>query len=129
MIQCAPDRKIQITNANDSQVHEFNATFDRVSSFFIGYDELFVQKVKKLYQQSPRENYVIKALLSNRLPAAEFYSINYNTDTNYALAALSDYCFTKPNKLHEALGRDRFFLTTVGKDLTQYSKIISRTQR
>ncbi len=129
MIQCTPDRKIQITNANDSQVQEFNAIFDRVSSFFMGYDELFIQKVKKLYQQSPRENYVIKALLNNRIPAAEFYSINYNTDTNYALTALSDYCFSKPNKLHEALGRDRFFLTTVGKDLTQYSKIISRAQR
>lgn len=129
IIQCTPDKKIQITNANDGQVQEFNAVFDRVSSFFIGYDEKFVQKIKKLYQQSPRENYVIKALLNNRLPAAEFYKINYNADTNYALTELSDYCFTKPNKLNEALGRDRLFLTTLGKNLTESSKIISRSQR
>jgi len=129
MIQCTPDKKIQITNANDNQVQAFNTTFDRISSFFIGYDEKFVQKIKTIYKQSPRENYVIKALLNNRLPAAEFYSINYNSDTNYPLAMLSDYCFTKPNKLNELAGRDRFFLNTLGKDLTKSSKIISRSQR
>jgi hypothetical protein len=129
MIQCTPDRKIQINNANDNQVSQFNETFDRVSSFFVRYDEKFLQKIRRVYQQSPRENYVIKALLNNRLPAAEFFKINYNTDTTYTLAALSDYCFTKPSQLHQALGRDRFFLTTLGKDLTQESKIIPRAQR
>lgn len=129
MIQCTADKKIQIYNANDAQVQEFNNTFDRISSFFIGYDERFVQKIKNIYQQSPRENFVIKALLHNRLPAAEFYSINYNTETQYSLNSLSDYCFTKPNKLHENIGRDWFFLTTLWKDLTQTSKIIGRSQR
>jgi len=129
MIQCTPSKKIKITNANDTQVQEFNTIFDRISWFFIGYDEKFVQKIKKIYQQSPRENYIIKALLSNRIPAAEFYSINYNTDINYTIPLLSEYCFTKPNKLNEAVGRDRFFLNTLGKDLTKTSKIISRSQR
>jgi hypothetical protein len=129
MIQCTSDRKIQITNANDTQVQEFNTIFDRVSGFFIGYDEIFVQKTKNIYKQSPRENYIIKALLNNRLPAAEFYTTNYNTDTTYTIPSLTDYCFTKPNKLQEFLWRDRFFLTTLGKDLTQSSNIISRTER
>jgi len=129
MIQCTPDRKIQITNASDEQVDTFNANFDRISWFFVGYDEKFVQKIKTIYQQSPRENYVIKALLSNRLPAAEFHTINYNTATNYNITSLNDLCSTKPNKLHESLGRDRLFLNTIGKDLTASSKIISRAQR
>lgn len=129
MIQCTSDKKIQITNATTDQVDAFNTNFDRISSFFMWYDERFVQKVKNIYQQSPRENYVIKALLNNRLPAAEFYTINYNTDTTYNIRSLNDFCFAKPNKLHESLGRDRLFLNTIGKDLTQYSKIISRSQR
>lgn len=129
MIQCTADKKIQITNANSQQVDAFNTNFDRISSFFVGYDEKFVQKIKTIYQQSPRENYVIKALLNNRLPAAEFYTINYNTDTTYNITSLNNFCFTKPNKLHESLGRDRFFLNTIGKNLTESSKIISRSQR
>lgn len=129
MISCTPDKKIQITNANNQQVDTFNANFDRISSFFIGYDEKFVQKVKNIYQQSPRENYVMKALLSNRLPAAEFFAIQYNIQNNHTLTSLHEYCFTKPNALHELLGRDRFFLNTLGKDLTTASKIISRSQR
>jgi len=129
MIQCTPDRKIQITNATTDEVDVFNANFDRISSFFVWYDEKFVQKIKTIYQQSPRENYVIKALLNNRLPAAEFYAINYNTASNYTIASLNDLCATKPNKLYDLIGRDRFFLNTIGKDLTQSSKIISRSQR
>jgi hypothetical protein len=130
MISCTPDRKIQIRNANNLEVAAFNATFEQIAIFFESYDAKFVEKVKNLYRQSPRENYILKALLAARLPSVEFNQIRYNSaNPTHSIQNIQDFCFTKPNRLQEALGRDRFFLNTIGKDITQKSKIIPRKER
>jgi len=130
MISCTADNNIRIQNASDTQVAAFNQKFDQIGSFFEWYDPIFVEKIKTLYRQSPRENYIIKALLATRLASIEFQQIRYNSTTpNYPLKNIQEFCFTKPNQLQEKLERDRFFLNTVGKDLTQKSNIIARDQR
>ncbi len=130
MISCTPEKNIRIQNANDVQVNDFNQAFEKVWWFFQWYDPLFVEKIKTLYRQSPRENYIIKALLANRLASVEFNQIQHNTATpNHTIKNLQEFCFTKPNKLTQELGRDWFFLSTVGNDITEKSNIIPRHER
>ncbi len=130
MIQCTPERTINIQSASDEQVAEFNNHFEQIAGFFAWYDDRFVQKVASLYRQSPRENYVIKALLASRLPTVEFNQTKHNSQTpTYTLKNLNELCFTPSNRLQETLDRDWFFLSTLGKDLTKNSNIIPRSQR
>lgn len=129
MIHCTPDNKIAIENANETQVLIFNTIFEKILTFFVGYDQKFKDKVIETYKKSSSENFVLKALLSNSLPFVEFQSLSYSIQWNKNnIKQLSDYCFKKPNDLTE-LWRDWFFITTLWRDITQWTKIITRSQR
>jgi len=120
--------QIVLENINAETTKIFNQEYEKILSRVVKYDPKFLAKLQVVYTQLPVENYIIKALLSNTISFGEFQNTTYNTKQwNFKLNTHSNLCNNKPEQ--NPLGKDRHFISNLGRDLTKNTEIIGRNER
>lgn len=127
-VDCAANNMVNMRLVNSEEVDAFNVMYEDFLSRVVAYDTDFIDVLKQKYEQSPIENYILKALLSTTLSNSNFMSLQYNQGTTYALHSIDDLCQQSIDNTH-MWWKDRFFLQTMAKDIVAGTKIISRQER
>lgn len=127
-IECAADNAINMRLVTDEEVNAFNVVYEDFLSRVVAYDPAFIDILKQKYEQSPVENYILRALLSSTLTNGDLMSLQYNQPGAYATHSVDELC---NQSIDNTLMRwpDRFFLQTMGKDIVAGTKIVSRQER
>lgn len=128
-ISCPSPDAIQINSATPLQTTKFNARYEQILQRVISYDPNFIEKIQQAYSNSPSENLLLKAILSNTLDAVSYANITY-ANKPYGFASLQYLCFHDGNYVYAGpLAKDRQFLVQLGKDIVSGTRIIPRNQR
>lgn len=119
---------VDLRNTTPTEVDRFNSDFEDFLARVLAYDPDFIDTIRSKYESSPVENYILKALLSNTVWSDALNNLTYNSASNtYQTYDFTDLC---SNSIDNAniWGKEWFFLMTMGKDLTQWTTIISRKE-
>lgn len=127
-VSCEADNKVGMRLVWADEIDNFNTTYEDFLSCFVAYDPAFVDILKQKYEQSPIENYILKALLSSALPNGDFMNLQYAKGSTYSLNTVDELCNNSIDNLHMRWD-DWFFLQTMWKDIVSGTKIISRKER
>ncbi len=127
-VHCEANDKVNMRLVWDAEIEKFNTMYEDFLSRFVAYDPDFVDIIIQKYQQSPVENYILKALLSSSLTNSDFMDLQYNQGNTYELNTVDALCNQSIDNLHMR-GDDRFFLQTMATDIVAGTKIVSRKER
>lgn len=127
-VHCEANDKVSMRLVWAGEIDTFNTMYEDFLSRFVAYDPDFVDVLKQKYEQSPIENYILKALLSSALPNGDFMDLQYNQGNTYQLNTVDALCDQSIDNLHMRWD-DWFFLQTMAKDIVSGTKIVSRKER
>lgn len=127
-VQCESGGKVSMRLVTPSEVDAFNTMYEDFQSRVVAYDADFIQTLKTKYQQSPVENYLLKALLNSTLTMSDFMSLQYNQWNAYSTKTIDELCADTIDNTR-MWWPDWFFLQTMGKDIVSGTTIISRKER
>lgn len=91
-IECAADNAINMRLVTDEEVNAFNVVYEDFLSRVVAYDPAFIDILKQKYEQSPVENYILRALLSSTLTNGDLMSLQYNQPGAYATHSVDELC-------------------------------------